>query len=82
MLQVIKRLSLNLPCIALMRINQSFIRPHLDYRDIIYDKPDNESFKNKIEKFQYKVCIAITGAVQGTSREHLYQELDLESLVD
>ena len=61
-------------CNALLRINKLFIRPHLDYRDI-YDKPNNESFKNKIEKVQYKVCIAITDAVQGTSQEHLYQEL-------
>ena len=28
---------------------ESFIRPHLDYGDIIYDQPNNESFKNKIE---------------------------------
>ena len=58
------------------------LRPHLDYGDIIYDKPRNESFKNKIENIQYKACIAITGASQGTSREHLYQELDWESLGD
>ena len=29
---------------------QYFIRPHLEYGDILYDKPDNESFQNKIEK--------------------------------
>ena len=40
------------------------------------------SLKNKIENVQYKACIAITGAIQGTSREHLYHELGLESLVD
>ena len=34
---------------------------------IIYDKPNNKSFKNKIENIQYKACIAITGAIQGTS---------------
>ena len=45
-------------------------------------KPHNESFKNKIENVQYKACIAITGAIQGTSREHLYHELGLESLGD
>ena len=45
-------------------------------------KPHNESFKNKIENVQYKACIAITGAIQGTSREHLYHELSLESLGD
>ena len=63
-----------------MRIYKSFIRPHLDYGDIIYDKPSNESFKSKIGNIRYKACIAITGAIQGTSRERLYQELGLESL--
>ena len=47
------------------------------YGDIIYDKSNNESFKNRIENIQYKVCIAITGAIQGTSREHLYHELEI-----
>ena len=54
----------------------------MDYRDIIFDKPSNESFKSKIESIQYKACAAITGTIQGTSREHLYRELGLESLSD
>ena len=29
---------------------------------------------------QYKVALAITGAIQGTSRKKIYQELGLESL--
>ena len=45
MIGVIKRLSVNLPRDVLLRIYKSFIRPHLDYGDIIYDKPNNESFK-------------------------------------
>ena len=75
MIGVIKRLYVNLPRDALLRIYESFIRPHLDYGDITYDKPHNESFKNKIENIQYKACIAITGAIQGTSRKHLCYEL-------
>ena len=59
-----------------------FIRRHLGYRDIIYDKPHNYSFKNKIENVQYKACIAITDTIQETSIEHLYYELVLESLGD
>ena len=47
-------------------IYKSFIRPHLDFEDIIYDKPNNESFKNKIKNIQYKACITITGAIQET----------------
>ena len=54
----------------------------MDYGDIIYDKPHNKSFKNKIENVQYKVFIVINGAIQETWREHLYHELGLKSLGD
>ena len=47
---------------------------------IIYDQPQNESFCEKLESVQYKAALAITGAIQGSSREKLYQELVLESL--
>ena len=62
-IDIIKRSSVNILRDALLRIYKSFIRPHLDYGDIIYDKPNNDSFKNKIENIQYKTCIAITGAI-------------------
>ena len=38
MIRVIKRLPVNLPRDALLRIYESFIKPDLDYGDIIYDK--------------------------------------------
>ena len=59
---LIRRLSVNLPRNALLTIYKSFIRPHLDYGDILYDKPNNENFQNKIEKVQYRACLAITRA--------------------
>ena len=40
-----------------------------------------DNFQNKLEKVQYRVCLAITGGIQGTSRERLYDELGLHSLV-
>ena len=43
-------------------------------------KPRNESFTSKLERVQYKACLAITGAIQGTSRECLNKELAMESL--
>ena len=66
---IIKRLSVSAPRKALLTIYKSFIRQHLDYGDILYDKPENQNFQNKLEKVQYKVCIATTGAIQGTSRQ-------------
>ena len=58
------------------------MRPHLDYCDVIYDKPHNEKFTDTVESFQYNVALAITGAIKGTSKEKLYNELGLEYLKD
>ena len=79
MIGVIRRLSVNLPRNALLAIYKSFIRPHLDYGDILYGKPSNGTFQNKIEKVQYRARLAITSGLQGTSRERLYDELGLHS---
>ena len=38
------------------------------------------SFHQKLESIQYNACLAITGAIRGTSKEKLYQEIGLESL--
>ena len=43
-------------------------------------KTNNEYFTSKLERLQYKACIAITGAIQGTSRERLNKKIGLESL--
>ena len=69
-----------LPRTSLITIFKSFIRPHLDYGDIIYDRAYNTSFHQNIESIQYNAALTITGAVKGTSREKLYQELGFESL--
>ena len=77
-----KRFSVNLPRSALLTIYKPFIRPHIEYGDILYDKSGNENFQNKIEKLQYEACLAITGTIQETSREKLYEELGLHLLVE
>ena len=48
--------------------------------DILYDQAFNNSFHDRLESIQYNACLAITGAIRGTSREKLYQELGLEPL--
>ena len=50
------------------------------YGDIIYEKAYNLSFHQKIESVQYSACLAITGAIRGTSKEKLYDEPGLISL--
>ena len=42
-----------LPRQALVTIYKVFKKRHLDYADIVYDKPNNEAFINKIGKSQY-----------------------------
>ena len=47
---LIRRLSISLPRKALLIIYKSFVRFYLDYGDILYYKPHNENFENKLEK--------------------------------
>ena len=77
---IIKNLQNRLPWQALLTIYKSFVRPHLDYGDIIYDQPNNESFCQKFESRQYNAALDITGAIRGTSQTKIYAELGLESL--
>ena len=69
-----------LPRSALLTIYKCFVRTHLDYGDIIYDQAFNNSFHQKIESLQYNAALAITGAIRGTSREKIYQELTYRKL--
>ena len=77
---LLRKLHNFLPRTALIIINKAFIRPHLDYGDILYDQAYNMSFHQKLESIQYNACFAISGAIRGTSKEKLYQEIGLESL--
>ena len=52
----------------------------MDYGEIIYDQPNNESFCNKLETAHFNAALAITGSIQGTSKVKLYKEVGLESL--
>ena len=79
-IRLIRRLSISLPRKTLLTVNKSFVRPHRDYVDILYDKPDNQNFENKLKNVQYKACLAINRVIEGTPRQRLYDELDLISL--
>ena len=41
----------------------------------MYDQSYNDSFYAKLESYQYKAALAMTGAIKGSSTEKLYQEL-------
>ena len=64
----LRKLHSILPRVSLLAIYKSFIRPHLDYGNVVYDKFSNDGFTKNSKLFK------------GTSREKLYQELGLEHL--
>ena len=49
---IIHRLQKVLPRSAILTTYKSFIRPHVDYGNIIYDKTFNQSFHAKLESLQ------------------------------
>ena len=79
-IELLRKLSNSLPRQALITIYKAFVRPHLDYGDVLYDQALNNLFHAKMESIQFNPCLAITGPIRGTSKEKIYKELDLESL--
>ena len=81
-INLLRKLNLALPRCSLLIIYKSFIKPHLDYGDIVYDQPNNSSSSEKTESLQYNAALAITGAIKGSFKEKLYQESGFEFLKD
>ena len=77
---ITRKLAHVLPRESMATICKSFVRPHVDYGDTIYDHPNNDSFDDMIERVQYNAALAITGEIKGTSQLKLYKELGFESL--
>ena len=87
---VIKYLSSYVPVKTLDQIYKMYVRPHLDFCDVIYHIPEIDSlfvsssrlsyWMNRIERLQYQAGLAVTGAWQGTNTEKIYEELGWESL--
>ena len=83
-------LSSYVPIKTLEQIYKMHSRPHLDFCDVTYHKPQIESlfvtssrlsyWMGQIESVQYQAALAVTGTWQGTSTDKLYEELGWESL--
>ena len=58
-----------------------YIRPHLDYGDVLYHN-QRADLMDLLERIQYKAALIVSGCWQGTSRKKLYEELGWESLSD
>ena len=87
---LLKYLSKYLPRHTLNELYKLYVRPHLDYGDVIYHIPAKvcefsqniilPNLMEKLEAVQYSAALAVTGTWRGTSRDKLYTELGWESL--
>ena len=65
------------------QIYKLYVRPHIDYGDIIYHKHDPEfthDVTKRLERIQYSAALAVNGAWRDTNIDRLYEELSWESL--
>ena len=70
---VLRKLQSLLPRAALITIYKAFVRPQVDYGDVLYDQEFNASlFHEKLESIQCNACLALTGIIRGTSEEKIY----------
>ena len=89
---ILRHLNNFLPLRTLSQMYKALVRSHLDYCDIIYHMPpivhqpplgiSLHNLMEKVEKIQYQVALAITGAWKGSNRVQIYEELGWESLSD
>ena len=62
---LLRKLQNLLPREALTTIYKAFVRPHLDYGDVLFDQAFNASIHEKLESIQYNACLALTGTIRG-----------------
>ena len=63
----------SIPSKPLLSIHKTLLRPHLDYCDANYDKPPLKGSETPQNQFKY-----LSGAIKGTFKEKLYNELGQE----
>ena len=89
-LGILKTLNRYLSVKTLDQIYKMYIRPHLDFCDVIYhipvvSNPFDSSIHlkylmNTVERLQYQAALSITGAWKGSNLDKVYEELGWESL--
>ena len=60
-----------------MTIYKDFIRPHLDFGDVLYDQANNTYIPSKLEIAQYNARL-LAAVIYGTWNKELCQEFGLE----
>jgi hypothetical protein len=80
-LGILKPLKYKLDRASLEKMYTSFIRPQLEYADVIWDVPDNHRHVlDVLDKVQNDAARLITGATARCGTERLYQEAGWEHL--
>ena len=91
-LGVMKQLKKWVDMKTLENIYKLYVRPHLDYGDLVFDVADltktvvfnlknaNEKISTDIESIQYQAARIVTGAWKGSSIKKLYDILGWEAL--
>ena len=87
---IIKHLAPYVPLKSRDQIYKMYVRPHLDYCDIIFHIPEIQSDfdssltlnyqMNALERTQYQAALAVSGTWKGTNRDKIYEELGWETL--
>ena len=84
---MMKQLYRYVPRNSLETIYKLYVRPHLDYGDVVYHIPDinSKTFDSendtivplmpRIESVQYEAACVVLGAWRGTSRKKIYDDL-------
>ena len=80
-MRLLRNLRILLLRAPLITIYKSFIRPHLDYGNIIYDQTFDILFQQKMESIQYSPALAITGAKRRSFREELLALLNTVTIL-
>ena len=68
---------------VLDKMYKLYVRPHLDYSDVLYHQHDpNFSFSltTLLESVKYSAALAMTGAWRRTNTDKIYEKLTWESL--
>ena len=92
-LGIMKQLKKWVSCNVLEAIYRLYVRPHLDYGDMVYhvsnlnknnvfNQGNTNPLARNVESIQYEAARIVTGAWKSTSIEKLYKNLGWESLSD
>ena len=61
---------------------KNFVKPNLNYEDIIYNKPLNNFFRREIKIVQLNAAVVRTGTIKEIFFDKTYQEHGLKFFAD